>query len=183
MTIPTLTAVARLLAGAFAAALFAASCGTTAPSPAAVEATPGLAFRTPFPPQLVRDAIVRQMGIGIDPLSALEREQVAVTSDDAIQAALASRGIGVPGPNGTGEIVWTRAGFVYLVTYTPPIGPGAYGGGHGDRTPRPAYLVQVLAPPITGYPGFNTALVIVDARSGGLVSTLSSCNGPLCRPQ
>jgi hypothetical protein len=123
------------------------------------------------------------MKIGIDPLSALERGQVDVSRDDAIRTALASGGVGVPGPNGTGEIAWTSAGFVYLATYTPAIGPGAYGGGHADRSPFPAYLVQVVAPPIAGYPGFNTALVIVDARSGALVSTLSSCNGPLCNPR
>ena len=175
--------MARLLAGAFAAALLVASCGTSTPSPAAVEASQGLALLTPFPPQQVRDAIAEQMRIGIDPLSAIERERVTVSRDEAIRTALASRGVGVPGPDGKGEIAWTSVGFVYLATYTPPIGPGSYGGGGPDRSPIPSYLVQVLAPPIAGYPGFNTALVIVDARSGELVSTMSSCNGPLCHPQ
>jgi hypothetical protein len=175
--------VARLLSGGFAAAVLVASCGISTPSPAPVEATPELAFITPVPPQQVREAIVEQMGIGIDPLSAQERGQVAVSREVAIQIALASRGVGVPGPIYKGEIAWTSAGFVYLATYTPPIGLGSYGGGHADRSPLPAYLVQVLAPPIAGYPGSNTALVIVDARSGELVSTLGSCNGPLCHPQ
>jgi hypothetical protein len=175
--------VARLLAGAFAAALLVASCGTRTPSPAAVEATPSLAFVTPFPPQEVRGAITKQTGIGIDPLTAVEREQVDVSSDDAIRTALAPRGVGVAGPSGKGWIAWTSAGFVYLATYTPAIGPGSYGGGQADRSPFPAYLVQVLGPPIAGDPSSNTALVVVDARSGDLVETMSPCSGPLCRPQ
>jgi hypothetical protein len=176
--------VTRQFAGAFFAALLVASCGTSTPSPSTFDATPGPASLTPFPPQPVRDAIVQQfgIGIGIDPLSPRERDQIAASRRDAIQTALASRGVGMPGPNGKGEIAWTSTGFVYLASYTPPVGPGAYGGGHPDRSPIPAYLVQVIAPPIAGYPGFNTALVIVDARSGALVSTMGSCNGPLCDP-
>lgn len=172
-----------LLASTFAAALVVAACGTSTVSPAAVEGTPGIASLTAFPPQQVRDAIVARMDIGIAPLTPLEREQVTASRDDAVETALASRGIGVPGPEYKGEIAWTNAGFVYLASYTPPIGPGMHGGGTPDRTPFPAYLVQVLAPPIAGYPGHNTALVIVDARSGQLVSTMGTCNGPLCGPQ
>ena len=172
----------RLLASTFAVALVLAACGTSTVSPAGLEGTPGIASLTAFPPQQVRDAIVARMGFGIDPLAPLEREQVVVSSDDAVETALASRGIGVPGPEYKGEIAWTNAGFVYLASYTPPIGRGMHGGGIPDRTPFPAYLVQVLAPPIAGYPGSNAALVIVDARSGELVSTMGSCIGPLCRP-
>ena len=168
--------------GILAAVLIVTSCATSVPMPSPVT-TPELASLTPFPPQDVRDAMVAQMQIGIDPLSPLQRQQVTASRDDAVHTALASRGVGVPGPSGQGEIAWTSTGFVYLASYTPPIGPGVYGGGHPDRSPLPAYLVQVIAAPIEGYPGFNTALVIVDARSGALVSTVSSCNGPLCSPQ
>lgn len=127
--------------------------------------------------------MTKQTGIGIDPLSAVERGQIDVSSDDAIRTALAPRGVRVAGPSGKGEIAWTSAGFVYLATFTPAIGPGSYGGGHTDRSPFPAYLVQVLGPPIAGDPSSNTALVVIDARSGDIVETMSPCNGPLCRPQ
>ncbi|HET7182326.1 MAG TPA: hypothetical protein VFI15_08865, partial [Candidatus Limnocylindrales bacterium] len=145
-----------------------------------VEPTLGLAALTPFPPEQVREAIAVHTGIGVDPLTVVQAVQVAITRDEAIQTALASRGVGFPGPDGHGEIVWTSVGFVFLANYTPAVGPAPYGGGVADRTPFPAYLVQVVAPPIAGFPGFNTALVVVDARSGQLARTTTPCNGPLC---
>jgi hypothetical protein len=148
---------------------------------ATLEPTPRLAALTPFPAEAIRAGIATNMQIGIERLTPAEQDQVTTNRDAAVRTALASRGVGVPGPNGRGEIAWTSTGFVYLVSYVPPVGPGS--AQSQDRSPIAAYLVQVLAPPIPGYPGFNSALVVVDARSGDLITTVSPCNGPKCRPQ
>lgn len=158
------------------------ACSTSTPS-AAPSATAGptdavIAALTPFPPERVRDALLH-FGFGLEPLTLEQRLEVAVDPADAIRTALANRGIGNPGPNGVGEIAWTQTGFVYLASYAPHDLPG-YGGPHPDPSPFPAYLVQVLAPPIPGYPGENTALVIVDARSGAMGTTYHPCVGGLC---
>lgn len=133
-----------------------------------------LARLTPYPPASVADSIVERMRIGLAPLSLTDGYQVVIDAATATRTALASRGVGNPGPNATGEIEWTETGFVYLVKYTPvtPLGPTVL--------PYPAYLVQVMAPAIPGFPGDNTALVIVDARTGDLGVTLSTCVGVLC---
>lgn len=135
-----------------------------------------LALLTPYPPEQVANSITRRMGIGLAPLSPVDRYSVAIDAAYAIRTALSSRGVGNPGPSATGEIKWTEAGFVYLAEYTPVeiLGPAV--------APYPAYLVQVLAPSIPGFPGDNTALVIVDARTGDLGVTLSTCVGSLCGP-
>jgi hypothetical protein len=138
-----------------------------------------LALLTPYPPTAVEEALVSRFRIGLKPLSRAEQDQVAVGRADAIRTALTSRGVGNPGPDATGEIVWTSTGFVYLASYTRPIRSG-YGGPGPSPTPFPAYLVQVLAPAIPGFPGDNTALVIVDARTGALGTTSGPCVGALC---
>jgi hypothetical protein len=116
------------------------------------------------------------MGIGIAPLSPADKYEVVIDAQHAIRTALSSRGVGNPGPNASGEIAWTDTGFVYLVEYTPTSPLGPKGGSF------PAYLVQVIAPAIPGFPGENMALVVVDARTGDLDSTMDACVGPLCGP-
>jgi hypothetical protein len=167
--------------------LVAILAGCAAPQPSPDAASPpvptenGLALLTPYPPVAVKDSLARRLRIELKPLSRTEQDQVAVGQADAIRTALSSRGVGNPGPNGTGEIEWTEPGFVYLATYTSFSLP-SYGGPGPSPAPFPAYLVQVLAPAIPGFPGENTALVIVDARTGELGTTFGSCVGVLCGP-
>ncbi|HET7181100.1 MAG TPA: hypothetical protein VFI15_02605 [Candidatus Limnocylindrales bacterium] len=116
------------------------------------------------------------MNIGIKELEPADRYLVQVDADTARRTALGSRGVGNPGPNASGEIVWTSTGFIYLadVMRATPLGPAG--------PSRPMYLVQVFAPDIAGFPGENTALVLVDARTGELGSTFDTCVGDLCGP-
>lgn len=175
-------------------AIMIAGCGgpqvsvqaTPRPSPSAAASAPALptylgtdpvlADLTPYPSERLAKGIADRMDIGLRPLEPGERYLVEVDAEAAIKSALASRGVGNPGPDATGEIVWTSAGFVYLAAVTPatPFGP--------QGTPFPAYLVQVLAPEIPGFPGHNTALVVVDARTGTRSMTFSTCVGDSCGP-
>jgi hypothetical protein len=162
-----------------------AGCGMLQPSPEA-STTPepndaALGVGTPFPPPAVRNSMAQRLRIELAPLNPAEWAQVGIGPADAIRTALSNRAIGVPGPNGVGEIAWTQIGFIYLASYTPRDLPG-YGGPRPDPAPFPAYLVQVLAGPFPGFPGENTALVIVDARSGEMGTTYGPCVGALCGP-
>jgi hypothetical protein len=136
-------------------------------------------FLAPYPPQAVVDSLLQVHRIVVAPMSAADLAQVTVDRVAAVRTAMASRGIGIPGPNSSGEVVWTNVGFVYLATYTS-FGLPAYGGPQPSPAPFPAYLVQVLAPPFPGFPGQNSALVIVDARSGEQDTTFGPCDGALC---
>jgi hypothetical protein len=136
-------------------------------------------FLAPYPPQAVVDALLQVHRIVLAPMSAADLAQVQVDRVAAVRTAMASRGVGIPGPGSSGEVQWTNVGFVYLATYTS-FGLPAYGGPQPSPTPFPAYLVQVLAPPFPGFPGQNSALVIVDARSGVQESTDGPCDGALC---
>lgn len=149
---------------------------SSAPSPSFSPTDPVLAGLTPYPPERVASAIAGRMNIGITQLDAADRYLVMVDPQTARQAALMSRGVGNPDPNATGWVVWTSTGFTYLAKVTPatPMGPGG--------TPYPSYLVQVVAPEIAGHPGENTALVLVDARTGEMGMTFSTCVGELCGP-
>jgi hypothetical protein len=158
-----------------ALAIGIAGCGGVAASPTPAASTAA----APYPPPPVAQALASTFRIGLRPLSDAERALVAISQTDAIRTALTSRGVGMPGPNGSGEVVWTSAGFVYLAAYTPPPTLG-YGGPGPSPMPIAAYLVQVLAPAIPGFPGDNTALVIVDARTGALGATMGPCVGALC---
>lgn len=152
------------------------ACGggdVTSPTP------PGPGALTPYPPSAVAQALVSQFRVGLRPLTDAERGQVTISQADAVRTALSSRGVGMPGPDASGEIIWTSAGFVYLGAYRPPPQLG-YGGPGPSPAPISAYLVQVLAPAIPGFPGDNTALVIVDARTGALGATMGRCVGALC---
>lgn len=152
------------------------------PTPSAAAPTDNpLALVTPYPPAGVTDSLSRRMQITLTPLTHDQQAQVAIDQADAIRTALASRGVGNPGPNGTGAIEWTGLGFVYLASYTSFSLP-SYGGPRPSPTPFPAYLIQVIAPAIPGFPGENEGLVIVDARTGDLETTFDLCVGDLCGP-
>jgi hypothetical protein len=145
-------------------------CGSPIPSPA-VEA-PRLAA---FPPAPVERAIETRMRMMLEPLTVHARSQVTVDAEAAVEAALNHRGFGYVDAGGEKLVVWTRVGFVYLALYTPPSMPH-----DAEGEPIPAYLVQVWAPPIAGFPGTNTALVIVDAAQAKVLSGFGPCAGPLC---
>jgi len=58
--------------------------------------------------------------------------------------------------------VWTKIGCVFLGYYVAPIEPS-----YGYVPPEfPAYVVQVLAKPVRGFPGSNVAIEVIDARTG-----------------
>jgi hypothetical protein len=78
--------------------------------------------------------------------------------------ALASRLFGY-GPDGT-LVVWTKVGCTFLGYYkAPEVGTSGY------VPPKfPAYLVQVFAAPVPGFPDVNRAWMVVNAETGQAVT-------------
>lgn len=153
--------------------------GPESASPAVADSiggTPSLAQDAMrYPPSDLVVAFERQFRIVLTPLTPGDMAEVGIAPEQAQRTALLSRSVGNPGPNATGEIAWTETGFTYLGRYT------AHDSIYGSpEPPYPAYLVQVLAPPFPGFPGQNTALVVIDAQSGELAHVYGPCVGDEC---
>lgn len=121
------------------------------------------------PPPWIQVSL-NERGIGFRPLTHDETRGVRIPVDEAEETALASRGMGY-GDDGE-LLIWKKVGCVFLGWYSAPQMPS-----HGEDVVRPtypAYLVQVLADPVPGFPGINVAAVIVDARSGKLGTTFGA---------
>jgi hypothetical protein len=146
-------------------------------SPTQVTSQSPTADLAPYPPPEVAGSLNQVFHISLAPLSEGDRVAVAVPPQAAATSALASRSVGNPGPDATGEVVWTETGFMYLAIFS-----GQAPFGSVANSSYPAYLIQLFALPIKGFPGQNTALAIVDARSGELTHTYGPCVGELCSP-
>lgn len=95
-------------------------------------------------------------------MSEAQRALVRVTAAEAERIAMAAAGMGY-GPDGA-RIVWKKIGCVFLGTYTAPRMP-THGQPYVPNT-FPAYLVQVLADPVPGWPMINIGVVVVNAVTG-----------------
>jgi hypothetical protein len=85
---------------------------------------------------------------------------VVVTQEAAEQTALATRGTGYG--SGDDYVVWEKVGCVFLGYYT-----GFHHPRQGYVPPTfPAYLVQVLAEPIPGFPMLNIGVIVINAATG-----------------
>lgn len=104
-------------------------------------------------------------GSRLRPLTDSELATVRVTAATARRVALASRGFGY-GPNGN-LVVWTTVECVSLGYYTAPFEPSV---GYVP-TAFPAYVVQVFAAPVPGFPEAYRALIVVDAETGQVTDT------------
>jgi hypothetical protein len=64
--------------------------------------------------------------------------------------------------SGKAEFVWSKISCVYLGYFRYEEEPS-----YGYVPPElPAYLIQLLAPPIKGFPGGNVEVMVIDARTG-----------------
>ncbi len=125
------------------------------PSPAVTAASYPLS-----PPTAIQSWLATNTQIGFRPLTPAEHASVRVSAKDAEQTVFA-----VPGPGygfGTDHFTWTKIGCVFLGWFTAQPMPSV---GYVAPT-YPAYLVQVLAPPVAAYPGENVEVGVVDARTG-----------------
>jgi hypothetical protein len=114
------------------------------------------------------------------PVTQEELATVRVSAAEARATAFASDGFHYALADGIErEAPWLSTGFVYLGRWSPPL----ESLGHAPRPdPTPVYLVQVLAP-LAQFPQSNTAFVVVDALTGEVRVTFSSCVGPTCETQ
>jgi hypothetical protein len=119
-------------------------------------------------PPLALQASLATRGAEFIPLTAEELEAVSVTSERAVEAALA---VGLRQP-----IPLTRVGFVYLGPWSPP--PQSL--GHGSMPdPVSAYAIQLLAGPSAEEPD-ESALIVVHAGTGEPLIVLGACKGSNC---
>ena len=113
------------------------------------------------PPPAIQDWLAT-IGMGFRPLTNPELATVKVTVANARREALAEppQGVGTRGA----KFVWSKIGCLYLGYYRYQ----AMASISGDYVPPqlPAYLVQLLAPPVKGFPGGNVEVMVIDARTG-----------------